>query len=423
MSETLILKGGLLIDGNGGDPVSDPEIVIEGGRITGVQSKAGSAKANGARIIDCGDCVLMPGMMDLHVHLSAANDGDYSQIELANVIRTPAEMLLDAAKNSRVLLESGFTTLRDMDWVTALGRNFVQEMGALRDSIAAGKMPGPRLIAGGFVLTTGSHHDRMQPRVMPRDLERYGDGPWDIRRVSRRNLRDGADFLKACVSGGQCSFDRHDDLWDRNITQEELEAIVDEAHAYQKPVAAHCHTPLSVKMALEAGVDTVEHCTYVDEDAVSQLAASGRYNVPTLALREEAVIEERRRRGAEEFVLAQAKEISDNCFASFERYREAGVKFAMGTDTCWHPTFGSNARELSIYVSLGLTEMEAIQTTTRNAADALGMLGDLGTVEAGKIADIIAVDGNPLDDISRLQEMARIKLVVKEGNVAVNRLN
>ena len=422
MSETLILTGGLLIDGNGGEPVSDPVIVVEDGRITGVDSNAKGAKANGARVVDCGDSVLMPGMMDLHVHLSAANDGDYSQIELANVIRTPAEMLLDAAKNARVLLESGFTTLRDMDWVTSLGRNFVQEMGALRDSIAAGKMPGPRLIAGGFVLTTGSHHDRMQPRVLPRDLERYGDGPWDIRRASRRNLRDGADFLKTCVSGGQCSFDRHDDLWDRNITQEELEAIVDEAHAFQKPIAAHCHTPLSVKMALEAGVDTVEHCTYVDDEAVTQLAGSGRYNIPTLALREEAVIEERRRRGAEEFVLNQAKEIADNCFASFERYREAGVKFAMGTDTCWHPTFGSNARELAIYVSLGLTEMEAIQTTTRNAADAIDMLDDLGTVEAGKIADIIAVDGNPLDDISHLQDASRIKLVVKEGAVAVNRL-
>ncbi len=423
MAETLILRGGLLIDGNGGEPAADPEILIEDGRMTGVGRRGDAGRGGGARVIDCGGRVLMPGMMDLHVHLSAANDGDYAHIELANVVRTPAEMLLDAAKNARVLLESGFTTLRDMDWVTPHGRNFVQEMGALRDAIAAGKLPGPRLVAGGFVLTTGSHHDRMQPRVVPRDRERYGDGPWDIRRASRRNLRDGADFLKTCVSGGQCSFDRHDDLWDRNMTSEELEAVVDEAHAFQKPVAAHCHTPLSVKMALDAGVDTVEHCTYVDGESVARLAESGLYNVPTLALREEAVIEERRRRGAEDFVLVQAREIAGNCFASFERYREAGVRFAMGTDTCWHPTFGSNARELAIYVSLGLTEMEAIQTATRNAADALGRLDELGTVEAGKIADVIAVDGNPLEDISRLQDKDRIGLVVKEGAVAVNRLS
>lgn len=422
MRETLILKGGLLIDGNGGEPVPDPEIAIEDGRITGVEGKGGLGRAAGARVIDCGDCILMPGMMDLHVHLAAANDGDYAHLELANVIRTPAEMLIDAAKNARVLLESGFTTLRDMDWVTPQGRNFVQEMGALRDAIAAGKLPGPRLVAGGFVLTTGSHHDRMQPRVVSRDPERYGDGPWDIRRASRRNLRDGADFLKTCVSGGQCSFDRHDDLWDRNMTAEELDAVVDEGHAFQKPVAAHCHTPLSVRMAVDAGVDTIEHCTYVDDEAVSRLAASGRYNVPTLALREESVIEERRRRGAEEYVLSQAREIAANCFSSFERYREAGVRFAMGTDTCWHPTFGSNARELAIYVSLGLTEMEAIQTATRNAADALGMVDELGTVETGKIADVIAVDGNPLEDVSRLQEKERIRLVIKGGEVAVNRL-
>ena len=423
MHRTLILKGGLLIDGNGGDTVSDPEVHIEDGRIVGVDSNASGAVINGAQVVDCGDCTLMPGMMDLHVHLSCANTADYEQTELANVIRTPAEMLLDAANHARLLLNCGFTTLRDLDWVTPQGRNFVQEMGALRDAIAAGKLPGPRLIVGGFVLTTGSHHDRMLPRLFRRDPAYQGVGPWEVRRVARQNLRDGADLLKTCVSGGHCTFDRHDDLWDRNLTQDELNAIVDEAHAFQKPVAAHCHTPLSVKMAVEAGVNTVEHCTYVDDEAVSRLAASGVYNVPTLAPRGESVIAERRRRGAPDFVLAQAQEIADNCFASFECYREAGVKFAMGTDITRHPTFGSNARELAIYVSLGLTEMEAIQTTTRNAADALGMLDDLGTIEAGKIADIIAVDGNPLDDISRLQEMARIKLVVKEGNVAVNRLS
>ncbi|MSP66751.1 MAG: amidohydrolase family protein [Alphaproteobacteria bacterium] len=416
------LKGGLLIDGNGGAPVSDPVITIEGSRIAAVQHGASVKPPTGARVVDCRGCTLMPGMMDLHLHLASPNSADYQNLDLAMVIRTPAEMLLDAAKNARVLLEAGFTTLRDMDWVTPLGRNFVQEIGALRDAIAAGKLPGPRLIAGAFILTTGSHHDRMQPRVFRRDLERQADGPWEIRRLSRLNLRDGADFLKACVSGGQCSFDRHDDLWDRNITQEELDAMADEAHAYQKPLAAHCHTPISVKMALQAGVDTIEHCTYADDEAVQRLAASGRYNVPTLALREESVIAERRARGAPEYVLTQAKEIADNCFATFERYRAAGVKIAMGTDTCFHPLFGSNARELEIYVSLGLTPMQAIQTATRNAADAIGMLPDLGTVEAGKIADLIAVDGNPLDSIAHLQKIERIKLVVQDGRIAVNRL-
>ena len=421
MTETWTLKGGLLIDGNGGDPVADPVIRIAGGRIVGVDS-GGPVSADDGPVVDCGDGVLMPGMMDLHVHLSCANEGDYENTELANVIRTNAEMLMDATKNARVLLEAGFTTLRDMDWVTPSGGTFVLEMGALRDAIADGKVPGPRIVAAGFVLTTGSHHDRMRPRVIPRDNSRLGDGPWEIRRVARLNLREGADFLKSCVSGGQCTFDSNDDLNDRNITQDELNALVDEAHAFQKQAAAHCHTPLSVRMALEADVDTVEHCTYADDDSVERLAASGKYCVPTLALREESVIEERRRRGTPDFVIDQAREISANCSATFKRYHEAGVKFAMGTDTCWHPLFGSNARELAIYVSLGLTPMAAIQTATRNAADALGLLDDLGTIEAGKIADIIAVDGNPLDDIERLQDRERIKLVVKEGAVAVDRI-
>jgi imidazolonepropionase-like amidohydrolase len=421
MTETWTLKGGLLIDGNGGDPVPDPVIRIAGSRIVSIDS-GGTSSADDGPVVDCGDSVLMPGMMDLHVHLSCANEGDYENTELANLIRTNAEMLMDATKNARVLLESGFTTLRDMDWVTPSGGTFVLEMGALRDAIRDGKVPGPRIVAGGFVLTTGSHHDRMRPRVIPRDDTRLGDGPWEIRRVARLNLREGADFLKSCVSGGQCTFDSNDDLNDRNITQEELNALVDEAHAFQKPAAAHCHTALSVRMALEADIDTVEHCTYADDDSVERLAASGKYCVPTLALREESVIEERRRRGTPEFVIKQAREISANCSATFKRYHEAGVKFAMGTDTCWHPLFGSNARELAIYVSLGLTPMAAIQTATRNAADALGMLDDLGTIEDGKIADIIAVDGNPLDDIERLQDRERIKLVVKEGAVAVDRI-
>ena len=423
MQETFVLKGGLLIDGNGGDLLSDPAVRIAGGRITGIESDVGHGGTGAAKVIDCKGCVLMPGMMDLHVHLSCANTIDHAQTELANVIRTPAEMLLDAARNARLLLSAGFTTLRDLDWVTPQGRTFVQEMGALRDAIAAEKLPGPRLVTGGFVLTTGSYHDRMLPRVIPRDSTYQGVGPADVRRVSRKVLRDGADLLKACVSGGHCTFDRHDDLWDRGLTQDELDAIVDEAHAFQKPVAAHCHTPLSVKMALTAGVDTVEHCTYVDDEAVAQLAASGVYNVPTLAPRGDSVIEERRQRGAPDFVLAQAREIADNCFASFERYKRAGVRFAMGTDITRHPSSGTNASELAIYVSLGLTEMEAIQTATRNAADALGLLYDLGTVEVGKIADIIVVDGNPLDDISRLQDVNRIKLVVKDGAVVVNRLS
>ena len=332
-------------------------------------------------------------------------------------------MLLDAARNARLLLSAGFTTLRDLDWVTPQGRTFVQEMGALRDAIAAGKLPGPRLVTGGFVLTTGSHHDRMLPRVIPRDSTYQGVGPADVRRVSRKVLRDGADLLKACVSGGHCTFDRHDDLWDRALTQDELDAIVDEAHAFQKPVAAHCHTPLSVKMALTAGVDTVEHCTYVDDEAVAQLAASGVYNVPTLAPRGDSVIEERRQRGAPTSFSPRRGRLPTTALLRSSAISGREVRFAMGTDITRHPSSGTNASELAIYVSLGLTEMEAIQTATRNAADALGLLDDLGTVEVGKIADIIVVDGNPLDDISRLQDVNRIKLVVKDGAVVVNRLS
>jgi len=242
-----------------------------------------------------------------------------------------------------------------------------------------------------------------------------------MRRLTRLNFRNGADLIKTCISGGLGTFDCSENSLDRNIHIDELKAMVDEAHAFRRPVAAHCHTPDSVRMAIEAGVDTVEHCVLTDDDAVSRLATSGKYVIPTLAIREGSVIERKRARGIPDFVIQMFIEKREVCFETFRRYFKAGVRFAMGTDTHVDPPFGENAREIQIYVELGMTPQRAIQTATRNAADALGLLEQLGTVEKGKEADILAIAGNPLDDIGILRNTDAMRLVLKRGRILVDR--
>lgn len=420
MTQTVAVKGGLLIDGNGGPPVSDPVVLIEDGRITAVGNGRGVKIPKNAAVVDAKKWVLMPGLMDLHLHLGAANVAFCQDTDLEQITRSRAEMLLYAVRHARMLLEAGFTTVRDLDYVTPEGHvnAFIV---ALRNAIAADILTGPRLIVGGMVHVTGSHFDFL-PRSMPRPPDFTADGPAEFRKLTRKTLRNGVDFLKTCISGGTGTY-FSEDYRSRNITQEELSVLVDEAHAFGKLVAAHCHTPDSIRMALDAGVDTIEHCVFVDDDVIERVLKAGAYIVPTLAFRQKRVIDSRRARGIPEFVLTRMEQYRVVCNESFKRYHKAGVQFAMGTDTHVDPPFGQNAYELEIYVDLGLSEMEAIQTATKNAADAIGRSKDLGTLESGKWGDLLAVDGNPLEDITVLQKQERIKLVIKEGRVVVDRRN
>ena len=419
MTDVVALKGRLLIDGTEKEPIKNPLVVVENGRIAEVRGDG--RPPSGARLVDVADCVLMPGMMDLHLHTASPNAQDYPNTDLAHVIRSPAQTVLDAANNCRRLIEAGFTTIRDLGWLIPEGRNFTTDLAALRDSIAAGKLPGPRVVVGGMTHITGGHFDNVMPPNVERIPAYVADGPWEMRRLVRLNLRNGADLIKTCISGGTGTFVSTEHVMDRNLHIDELRAIVDETHAFRRLVAAHCHTPDSVRMALDAGVDTIEHCVLTDEDAIARLAASGKYVVPTLAFRETSIIESRRARGIPEFVIQMMLEKRDISNETFRRYHKAGVRFAMGTDTHVDPPFGENAREIEIYVELGLTPLQAIQTATRNAADALGLLDQLGTVEQGKRADILAIAGNPLEDVSLLRSLDRIKLVIKEGRIAVDR--
>lgn len=412
------IKGGVLIDGHGGEPVKNPVILVDKGRIKAV-GPAGKVKIpQKATIVDMGKCTLMPGMMDLHIHLCMFNNRTFHNYRVAQWEITPELQQMYALFHAQLCLEMGFTTLRDLGMVNSRGL-VTAEMCAVRDAIEAGIFPGPRLLVAGFTYITGSHLELVLPRAALRPGFQNADGPWELRKLARTNLRHGCDVIKTCASGGGGTDKEEPDV--RNMTQEELDAIVDEAHAFHKHCAVHCFTPEAHRMAVEAECDTIEHMVFHDDDSIERIVEAGIPVTPTLAHRTDHAIEIRREIGTAEFVLEKMKNIQPSCFETFQVMHKAGIKIAMGTDMGYEPGMGSNSYELEIYCDLGMSPMEAIQTTTKNAAEAIGMGDDLGTIEKGKIADIVAVKGNPLTDIRVLQERSNIQLVLKEGDVYVDR--
>jgi imidazolonepropionase-like amidohydrolase len=416
----LAIRGGRLIDGKSDSAVPDPVILVEGRRITSVGTASNTAIPQNARIIDTGKCTLMPGMVDAHVHVAAFNCLTFQNYRVATFEVSPQLQMFYCLFHAQLCFEMGFTTLRDMGRGTPYG-GYTAEFCALRDAINAGIVPGPRMLVSGRTMITGSHFDLLTlPRAAKREPGFTSDGPWELRRLAREHLRAGCDVIKTCVSGGMAA---KSDLNVRNMTQDELDAVVDEAHAFNKPVAVHCFTADGQRMCVKAGVDTIEHMVFTDDDAIARIKDSGRYVVPTLLHRSDTAIERRREHGGSEGLVSKMKEIQPACFETFRRMHAAGIKIAMGTDTAIDPEMGENAKELEIYVDLGMSPMDAIKTATRNAAEALGMLGDIGSLEPGKLADVIAVDGDPLRNIRVLQDRERIRLVMKEGEVYVDKLS
>jgi imidazolonepropionase-like amidohydrolase len=414
----LAIKGKALIDGNGGPAVADPIILLDGDRIAEVGSKDKVKISNGVEVVDASHCTLMPGMMDLHIHLCMFNNRTFKNYRVAQWEVTPHLQQMYAFFHAQLCFEMGFTTLRDLGLQSTRGL-MTEEMCAVRDAIDAGVLAGPRLVVGAFTYMTGSHLELIFPRAALRPGFSNADGPWELRKLARLNLRQGADVIKTCASGGGGTDKEEPDV--RNLTQEELDAIVDEAHALHKHAAVHCFTPGAHRMALKAGCDTIEHMVFHDDDSMEKIIEAGVWMTPTLAHRTDHAIEIRRAIGTPEFTLTKMKTIQPHCFNTFQRFSKAGVNIAMGTDMGFEPGMGSNAFELEIYVGLGMKPMDAILTATRNAAKALKRDKDLGTLEAGKIADIVAVDGDPLADIRVLQERKRIQLVMKEGDIYIDR--
>jgi imidazolonepropionase-like amidohydrolase len=402
-AERTILRAGKLLDVKSGRVLTNQAIVIDGDKITSVGPASELKSFSNDRVIDLPNATILPGLIDAHTHLTFDPHFGYETL----AISVPREALI-GAHNARLTLEAGFTTVRN---VGARGYSDV----ALRDAINAGDVPGPRMLVSGPALSiTGGHCDN---DLLPYEYHATSDGAADgveqVQHKVREVIKYGADLIKVCATGGVLS--KGDDPNASQYTLEEMKAIVADAHRLGRKVAAHAHGAQGVIWASEAGVDSVEHGHLMNDAAIATLKKNGTYLVPTLYLvdwqRENVA-----RANLPDYAKRKMELVSEMGKNNAKKAFAAGVKIGLGTDAAVYP-HGLNAHELAVYVSLGMTPLQAIQSATINDADLLGWSDKIGTIEPGKWADIIAVDGDPLQDVTRLQH---VKFVMKGGEVVKN---
>ena len=400
---TTMLRAARLIDGRGGAPLAPAMVRIEGDRIVAVASSL--PVPAGARVIDLGESTLLPGFIDLHTHLTGRSDVHWEEALLKT---TPPEEALWGAHWAEVTLMTGFTTVRDM------GPNGPYIDVALRDAIEAGAVRGPRmLVAGAYVSSTGGAGDASQySRYVDVPLVRnLADGPVEITKAVRANFKNGADFIKILATGAVLSKGIAPGA--QQYSDEEIRAAVIEARRWGRDVAAHAHGSEGIKAAIRAGVHTIDHGSGLDDEAVALLKAQPTtytYYVPTLALLASAIDdgESATIPGPE---MERMRALRTMAEAAFRRALAAGLPIGFGTDAPVIP-HGRNAREFRTRVHLGETPMSALVSATRLNAEILHLQDRLGTVEVGKFADLVAVPGNPLADITATE---RVGFVMKGG--------
>ena len=400
----VVIRPGHLLDVKTGATLSGQAIVVEGDTIVSVGPAADAKLAPGTETIDLPNATVLPGLIDAHTHLTADN-GQFGYQGLG--ISVPREALT-GAKNARITLQAGFTTVRN---VGASGYSDV----ALRDAINAGDVPGPRMLVSGPPLgITGGHCDEnLLPSEFHYQAEGVADGIEAVQHKVREVIKYGADVIKFCATGGVMS--KGDDPNASQYTLEEMKAIVAEAHRLGRKVAAHAHGAEGVRWASIAGVDSIEHGHLMDDESIATLKKNGTYIVPTLYLidwnRENLA-----KHNAPDYIVNKMQMVSAAAQGILKRAFAAGLKVGFGTDAAVYP-HGLNAHEFAVYVRLGMTPLQAIQTSTINDADLLVWSTKIGTIESGKWADIIAVDGDPLKDVTTLEH---VKFVMKGGQVVKN---
>ena len=399
----VVVHAGKLVDVKNGKLLSDQAVVIQGDKIVSVGPVSDVNPVASDQVIELPKATVLPGLIDVHTHLTADPSFGYESL----AISIPREALT-GAKNARITLNAGFTTVRN---VGASGYTDV----ALRDAINAADVPGPRMLVSGPALgITGGHCDN---NLLPFEYHVTDDGVADgvpgVQHKVREVIKYGADLIKICATGGVLS--KGDDPQASQYTLEEMKAIVADAHRLGRKVAAHAHGAQGILWASEAGVDSVEHCSYIDDAAIAELKKNGTYLVPTLYL-SDWLTENMQKVGMPEMYAKKMRDIIPIVRLNVGHAFASGVKVAFGTDAAVYP-HGLNAREFAVYVKLGMTPAKAIQTATVNAAELLGWSDKVGSLEAGKWADLIAVDGDPLQDVTRLQQ---VKFVMKGGAVVKN---
>jgi imidazolonepropionase-like amidohydrolase len=406
MTGSQVLLGGLLLDGTGRAPTADAAVVIDGDRIRYAGARAGATWSDGARVRRVDGMAILPGLIDCHDHLA------HTGLDLARRVAMPYSLTVyETARTLAQTVRAGITTVRDAGGL---------DVGA-KLATDTGVVPGPRLsVSINILCPTAGHGDPCWPSgVMfpeePGIPNGVRNGPDDCRLGVREMVAAGADAIKIAATGGVSSL-RQGPL-DRQFTQAELDALVDEAHAWGRPVLCHAYGGPGARAAIRAGVNSIDHGGYLhqDDDLLREMADRGIFLVPTLS-----VTEAHRQRGnPSQRVRAEA------VIAHYRRTIECalalGVRVAMGTDAGGYG-HGQNAREVRLLIEAGLTPMQALVASTATAAACLGMDADIGTLEAGKYADLIVVDGNPLTEVGILEDPERLRLVLRAGAAYVDRL-
>jgi len=397
-----IVRAGKLLDVRTGKTLTNQSIVIEDGKIVSVGPDSGTV-ATGDKVIDLSGKTVLPGLIDAHTHITFDPKFGYDRL----AISVPREALI-GAKNARTTLLAGFTTIRNV------GATEFADI-ALRDAINAGDVPGPRIDASGPALSiTGGHcDDNLLPYQWHATQIGVADGVENVQHKVREVIKYGSDVIKICATGGVLSLG--DNPQHSQFTQAELNAIVADAHRLGRKVAAHAHGAEGIRWAAEAGVDSIEHGSYIDDAAIAVMKQHGTYLVPTLYLGD-WFLENAPKLNVPPSMLKKGQEVMPAARKNIAHAFASGVKVGFGTDAAVYP-HGLNAHEFAVMVKLGLTPLQAIQAATVNDADLLGWRDKIGVLEPGHYADIIAVDGDPLQDVTTLE---RVRFVMKGGEVYKN---
>src|SRR6266498_1827576 len=407
----IALKAERLFDGKSKAFLHNGVVIIQGDKIVDVSGNL--AIPSGAQVIDLGDATLAPGFMDAHTHLTLDYSGDYNVRRLHELDLNVSEQAIRATTFARATVEAGFTTVRDLGSRFVGSREFVDV--ALRNSINKGLIVGPRmLVATKGIGATGGHFD---PTNGFRDFlfEREPDytdgianGPEEIRKAVRFEVKNGADVIKAAVSGGVLSL--ADEVDTPQLTPAEMAALVDQSHRLRKKVAVHCHGDQAAREAIEAGVDSIEHGSFMKAETLARMKTKGVFLTPTLMATEWIMSKIDNYPPA---LQAKAKAAAAARSDMFRNAVKMGVKISFGTDAAVFP-HGQNAHEFKLMVDLGMTPIDALKSATANDADLFGIAEKVGTLEKGKLADVVGMPGDPTADVAATE---RVFFVMKEGKI------
>jgi imidazolonepropionase-like amidohydrolase len=406
MSQTILFKDAFLIDGNGGEPLEGASVVVENGLIEEVDASGKSTVPDDARLIELNGKTLMPGLIDAHVHI-----GNIEVVLDRTTVIPPALYVLKAARNLETDLSLGFTTIRD-----AGGLDY-----SFKESIQQGLIKGPRVLLSVNMLTQSGGHGDKRGRYREHNVPRNSigmypeicDGPDEVRKAAREALRRGADQIKVMADGGVAS--PSDKLGQWQFEVDELTAAVEVANAAGTYVMAHCYDDPAIANCVKAGVKTIEHGNFMSRQTAEFMAARGTYVVPTLTVIY-VLAQYGKEEGFDDFMMAKLQQVLPRVMEGLERAYQAGVKIGSGSDIIG-PFQYMKGRELSIKAEI-MGPMGAIMSATRTNAEMLNLGDQLGTVEPGKLADLIVVDGNPLQDLGLFEhDRNGVVLVMKEGTI------